>query len=93
MDTLNELISQIGEDKRAEIIYKEADLIMAAKEFSIIDAQFLLDVGEVQGAQDYIIGAPRAIRRRAVLSSSAFSGKLGSKKVVFSVGSNIPGLA
>ena len=55
MDTLNELISQIGEDKRAEIIYKEADLIMAAKEFSIIDAQFLLDVGEVQGAQDYII--------------------------------------
>lgn len=55
MDTLNELISQIGEDKRAETIYKEVDLIMEAKEFSITDAQFLLDVGEVQGAQDYII--------------------------------------
>lgn len=55
LDTLNELISQIGEDKRAETIYKEVDLIMEAKELSITDAQFLLDVGEGQGAQDYIM--------------------------------------
>ena len=55
LETLNELISQIGEDKRTEIIYKEVDLIMAAKEFSITDAQFLLDVGEDQCAQDYVI--------------------------------------
>lgn len=55
METFNELIAQIGEDKRPEVIYKEADLIMAAKGFSIIDVQFLLDVGETGCAQDYII--------------------------------------
>jgi hypothetical protein len=55
MEALNELISQIGEDKRAETIFKEVDLIMAAKAFSITDAQFLLDVGETGCAQDYIM--------------------------------------
>jgi hypothetical protein len=55
METLNELFSQIGEDKRAETIYKEVDLIMAAKEFNVTDAQFLLDAGESGCAQDYII--------------------------------------
>ena len=55
METLNDLISQIGEDKRAETIYKEADLIMAAKKLNITDAQFLLDVEEDRCAQDYII--------------------------------------
>ena len=55
MDTLNELISQIGEDKRAETIYKEVDLIMATKELRITDAQFLLDVGEAGCVQDYIV--------------------------------------
>jgi hypothetical protein len=55
METLNELISQIGEDKRAETIYKEVDSIMAAKEFNITDAQFLLDVGEAGCAQEYIV--------------------------------------
>lgn len=54
METLNELVSQIGEDKRKETIYKEVDLIMTGKEFSVTDAQFLLDVGEDQCAQDYV---------------------------------------
>ncbi|MDD4013240.1 MAG: hypothetical protein PHW14_03510 [Candidatus Omnitrophica bacterium] len=55
METLNELIAQIGEDKRAETLYKEIDWIMADKEFSITDVQFLLDVGETACAQDHII--------------------------------------
>ncbi len=55
MQTLNELIAQIGEDKRAETIYKEVELIMAAKEFNTADAQFLLDVEETRCAQDYVI--------------------------------------
>jgi len=55
METLNELLSQIGEDKRAETIYKEVDLIMAAKEFNVTDAQFLLDAGETDCVQDYIM--------------------------------------
>lgn len=55
LETLNELISQIGKDKRAEIIYKEVDLIMTAKGFSVTDAQFLLDVGETGCAQEYIV--------------------------------------
>lgn len=54
-ESLNELIAQIGEDKRAETIYKEVDLIMAAKEFSVTDAQFLIEVGETVCAQGYII--------------------------------------
>jgi len=55
METFNELIAQIGKEKRTEIIYKEADLIMAAREFNTTDAQFLLDVGKAGCAQDYIL--------------------------------------
>ncbi len=55
METFNELITQIGEDKRTEIIYKEVDLIMAANEFNATNAQFLLDVEETSCAQDYIL--------------------------------------
>jgi hypothetical protein len=55
METLNELLAQIGEDKRAEVVYKEVDLIMASTEFNITDAQFLIDVGEGPSAQDYVI--------------------------------------
>ncbi len=54
-ETLNELLAQIGEDKRTEVVYKEVDLIMASTEFNITDAQFLIDVGEGQCAQDYVI--------------------------------------
>lgn len=55
METLNGLLAHIGEDKRAEVVYKEVDLIMASKEFNITDAQFLIDVGEGQCAEDYAI--------------------------------------
>jgi len=54
-ETLNELLAQIGEDKRAEVVYKEVDLIMSSKEFDITDAQFLIDVGEVWSAQGYVV--------------------------------------
>ncbi|MBI2447224.1 MAG: hypothetical protein HYV48_01650 [Candidatus Omnitrophica bacterium] len=54
-ETLDEIISQIGEDKRAETIYKEVDLIMAVKEFSETDAEFLLTVGRTDCAQEYIV--------------------------------------
>lgn len=55
MESLNELLAQIGEDKRAEVVYKEVDLIMASTEFNITDAQFLIDVGEGRSAEDYVI--------------------------------------
>ena len=55
METLSELIAQIGEDKRAETTYKEADLIMTVKDLSVTDAQFLLNVGETGCAQEYIV--------------------------------------
>jgi len=55
LETLNELIAQIGEDKRAETIYKEVDLIMAAKALNVTDAKFLIETGEVACAQDYIV--------------------------------------
>jgi len=54
-ETFNELLAQIGEDKRVEVVYKEVDLIMESKEFNITDAQFMIDVGEGQCAQDYVI--------------------------------------
>lgn len=54
-ETLNELLVQIGEDKRAEVICKEVDLILASPEFNITDAQFLIDVEEERCAQDYVI--------------------------------------
>ena len=53
-ETLNELLAQIGEDKRTEVVYKEVDLIMALTEFNITDAQFLIDVGEAKCAEDYV---------------------------------------
>jgi hypothetical protein len=55
METLNDLLAQIGEDKRAEVIYKEVDLIMASKKLNITDAQFLIDAGEDRCAQDYVV--------------------------------------
>jgi hypothetical protein len=55
LETLNELVAQIGENKRAETIYKEVDLIMAAKVFNVTDAKFLIETGEVACAQDYIV--------------------------------------
>jgi hypothetical protein len=54
-ETLNELLVQIGDDKRAEVVYKEVDLIMASKELNITDAKFLIDVGEDRCAQDYVV--------------------------------------
>ena len=54
-ETLNELLAHIGEDKRAEVVYKEVDLIMASTEFNITDVQFLIDLGEGQCAHDYVI--------------------------------------
>ena len=54
-ETLNELLTQIGEDKRAEVVYKEVDLIMASTEFNITDVQFLIDVGEAKCAEDYVL--------------------------------------
>lgn len=54
-ETLNELLAQIGEDKRTEVVYKEVDLIMASTEFNITDAQFLIDVGESRCAEDYVL--------------------------------------
>jgi hypothetical protein len=54
-ETLNELLVQIGEDKRAEVVYKEVDVIMASKELNITDAKFLIDVGEARCAQDYVV--------------------------------------
>jgi hypothetical protein len=55
METLNELMAQIGEGKRAETIYKEVELIMVAKGLNVTDAKFLIEIGEVACAQDYII--------------------------------------
>jgi tetratricopeptide (TPR) repeat protein len=54
-ETLNELLTQIGQDKRAEVVYKEVDFIMSAKEFSITDAQFLIEVGEDRCAEEYVV--------------------------------------
>jgi hypothetical protein len=53
-ETLNELLAQIGEDKRTEVVYKEVDLIMASTEFNITDVQFLVDVGGAKCAEDYV---------------------------------------
>jgi hypothetical protein len=55
LETLNELLAQIGEDKRAETVYEEVDLIMTAKGLNVTDVKFLVEIGEVVCAQDYII--------------------------------------
>ncbi len=54
-ETINELISQIGEEKRRDTICKETELIMEDKEFRVTDVLFLLDVGQDDYVQEYIV--------------------------------------
>ncbi len=79
LETLNELIVQIGEDKRAETVYKEADLIMAAKEFSVTDTMFLLDVGQTSGTQSYIIAHRDQLDGEQFYSLAPLAEKLEAK--------------
>jgi hypothetical protein len=79
LETLNELIAQIGEDKRAETIYKETDLIMAAKEFSVTDTMFLLDVGQTGDTQSYIIAHRDQLNGDQYYSLAPLAEKLEAK--------------
>jgi len=79
LETLNELIAQIGEDKRAETIYKEVDLIMAAKELSVTDTMFLLDVGQISVTQSHIIAHRDQLNGEQFYSLAPLAEKLEAK--------------
>jgi len=53
--TLSALLNIIGEDARAEIIKDEVNIILASKRISYSDAGFLINVGQIGAAENYLL--------------------------------------
>ncbi len=53
-ETLNDLLSIIGKEKREQVIAKEAELLLKENELSTSHARFLIDIGCIDLAESYI---------------------------------------
>lgn len=54
LDSLNDLLSIIGKEKREEVIANEAELLLKENEFSTSHAHFLIDINCIDLAESYI---------------------------------------
>lgn len=54
-ETLQELLDVIGEDKRDEVIAKEVVLILDNPKLSETDAEFLISIGKIDKAEEYLL--------------------------------------
>jgi hypothetical protein len=55
METLQELLDTIGEDKKNEVLEKEVVEILAPNELSLTDAQFLIAIEKINEAETYLL--------------------------------------
>lgn len=55
INSLEILLSAVGEDERSSIVEKEAATILKASKFNSSDAVFLIETGQVDSADKYII--------------------------------------
>jgi hypothetical protein len=55
MDTLQDLLNVIGENKREEVISDEIPLILDDSKLNYSDAEFLIEIGKMDEAEDYLI--------------------------------------
>ncbi len=54
-DSLEALLSVIGAQKRESVITEETDLILSAKTLSLSDTAFLMEMGQVEDAERYLL--------------------------------------
>ncbi len=54
-DTLQALLDVIGHDKRTEVVDDEVELILKADRLGESDAKFLIAVGKIDEAEDYLL--------------------------------------
>lgn len=55
LNTLQELLDVIGEEKREKIIAEEVAFIMGCADFSEIDAEFLISIGKLDETEEYLL--------------------------------------
>lgn len=55
-DSLQELLSVIGEDQRAPVTASEVDSILSERTLSLSDAAFLVEIGRLDDAESYLLG-------------------------------------
>jgi hypothetical protein len=55
IESLNQLVRAVGEEKRAEIVDESVKTILKAREFSTSDAEFLIETNRIDDAENYIL--------------------------------------
>ncbi|MFH2001810.1 MAG: DUF6880 family protein, partial [Planctomycetota bacterium] len=55
MDTLQDLLNVIGENKREEVISDEIPLILEDSKLNYSDAEFFIEIGKMDEAEDYLL--------------------------------------
>jgi hypothetical protein len=56
IDTLQELLDEIGHDKRDEVVADEVEMIMKSDRLRESDAEFLISIGKIDEAEVYLLG-------------------------------------
>ena len=55
IETLQELLNTIGDDKKDKVISEEVAAIIADNRLSLVDAEFLISIGKIDEADKYIV--------------------------------------
>ena len=80
METLQELLDVIGADKKNEVVSKEVASIISNNRLNLNDAEFLLSIGKVDEAEEYII------ERAGQINGDFYTGLLPLAKAMESEG-------
>ncbi|MHB8868909.1 MAG: DUF6880 family protein [Thermoleophilia bacterium] len=54
-DSLDGLLAVVGDDQKADVIAGEVDAILERQALSLSDAEFLVEVGRIDEAEDYLL--------------------------------------
>lgn len=76
IESLNQLVKAVGEDKRAEIVDESVKTILKAREFNTSDAGFLIETNRIDDAENYILS------HATKLNGDLYSGLLDLAKSV-----------
>ena len=80
METLQELLDVIGADRKNEVVLKEVASIISNDRLNLNDAEFLLSIGKVDEAEEYIT------RRAGQLDGDSYTSLLPLAKAMESEG-------
>jgi len=83
IETLQELLSIIGNNKKDEVISKEVAAIIADDQLSLVDTEFLISIGKIDEAEKYLL------KRSDQLNGRSYTGLLPLAKAMESEGRNL----